>query len=70
MDEGLGTRFWLKGAGLIIGFAVITVGGWLIFTDLIVQFGFIAAGLLLFGVLALFAHRYDKKKQRQYANEV
>jgi high-affinity Fe2+/Pb2+ permease len=69
MDDGMGTRFWLKTAGLIVGCVVAIVVGWLVFSSLFFRFGFIGAMLVLFAVLGLLAHRYDKKKERQYADE-
>lgn len=69
MDDGLGARFWLKGAGLIIGCVALVVFGWLVFSSLFFRFGFIAAMLVLFAALGLVAHHYDKKKQRRYTDE-
>ena len=70
MDDGLGARFWLKTAGLIVASVVAIVVGWLVFSGLFMRFGFIAAMLVVFAVLGVFAHRYDTKKQRQYADEL
>jgi hypothetical protein len=68
MDDGLGTRFWLRTAGLIIGCGVAAVFGWLLISSLLVRFGFIIAVVIGFGALGLIANHFDKKKERRYAD--
>lgn len=68
-DDGLGMRFWLKAAGLIIGCGVLAVLGWLLISSVFLRFGFIAAMLIVFGVAGVLAHRFDTKAQRQYMDE-
>ena len=68
MDDGLGTRFWLKAAGLIVGCGVLVVLSWLVISSLFLRFGFIAAMVVVFAVFGLIAHRYDTKKERRYTD--
>jgi intracellular septation protein A len=66
--DGLGMRFWLKAAGLIVAGGFLIVLSWLVLSGLFMRFGFIAAIVVVFGALGLVAHHYDTKKERRYTD--
>ncbi len=65
----LGNRFWLKLIGLIIGFGIATMIGFLIVNRLAYRFGMIGALVIIFGILILISWRHDKKAAREFEED-
>jgi hypothetical protein len=64
-DE-LGTHFWWKTAGLVVGIGVLLLLGFLIFNGLYYRLGAVGAFVVISAVAIAFGYRSDKKKQREY----
>ena len=62
----IGTGFWLKMVGAIIGIGILMVIAVILLGDLWARFGAIGALLVVFGILAAITYRSDRKRQRRY----
>jgi hypothetical protein len=63
-DEGLGTGFFLKIAGLCVVVGIIAMILFLIFSRAVYAWGFFGAFLAVAAVLCLFGWFYDRRNPR------
>jgi hypothetical protein len=63
-DEGLGTGFFLKIAGVCVAVGIIVMIFFLILSRAVYAWGFFGAFLALAAVLCLFAWFYDRRNSR------
>jgi len=71
--EGLvderGIHFGWKWVGLVLGFGVLGLFGWLLVNRVIYRFGVFAALLLVFVIVGAVSYRADRKNRRDYDDE-
>jgi hypothetical protein len=65
-DGSLGTGFWLKLCGTIIGLGIAGLIFFILITDVWYAWGFMAALIFVGAVLGTGIYIADRRKQREY----